>query len=152
MFDVALTGPEQHMRIKQSNGINICRYLPNITPNTLKGIAALAPESVIVHTATSPNSVKSWEGASEWLPLLAMEASAEQMSLELQDRPKTVLARCGYLLQTLRPDIANTIYSTAKPTTNTWLGPRKALLRYNSKWKIADTLLPFDPGVMEPAS
>jgi hypothetical protein len=59
--------------------------------------------------AVSPAHVRSWVSAIEWLPDVAAEASAGDVLAELRDRPATVTARLGYLLQGLRPDIAGQI-------------------------------------------
>jgi hypothetical protein len=52
----------------------------------------------------------------------------------------------GYLLQGLRPDIAGRITG---PSTKTWFGPRRTVIRHDSRWQVADTLLPFDPRTLK---
>jgi hypothetical protein len=55
----------------------------------------------------------------------------------------------GYLLQGLRPDIAARIVG---PRTKTRFGGRRKIVRHDSRWQVADTLLPFDPRDLEPVS
>jgi hypothetical protein len=73
---------------------------------------------------------------------MAAEASATEILAEVRDRPATVAARLGYMIQGVRPDIAGQITG---PPTKTWFGPRRTVIRHDSHWQIADTLLPFDP-------
>jgi hypothetical protein len=49
----------------------------------------------------------------------------------------------------MRPDMAEMIYQKNKPQYKTWFGPHAALLRYDKKWLMADTMLPFKPVKME---
>lgn len=90
--------------------------------------------------------MRSWTSAAEWLPDVAAEAPAAGVLAELRDRPATVAARLGYLLQGLRPDIAGQVTA---PQTKTWFGPRGPLLRHDNRWQVADTLLPFNPKDLE---
>jgi hypothetical protein len=69
-------------------------------------VPILTPASALVHIAAAPNRVRSWVGASEWMPDLAGDATPADVLAELRGRPATVSARCGYLLQGHRPDIA----------------------------------------------
>jgi hypothetical protein len=75
--------------------------------------------------------------------------SSEKLMTELSSRPQSVKSRVGYLLKSMRPDISDKIYDTYKPTTKTWFGPRRKLLRHDNKWLVADTLLSFDPGYVK---
>ena len=113
------------------------------------GPANLAPESVIVHMTAKPRAVRSWQSALEWLPDLAGLLKAELLLEEIADRSNAVAARTGYLLQGMRPDIADVIYKRDTPKYKTWFGPRVPLLRHDNKWLIADTMLPFDPRKMD---
>ena len=113
-----------------------------------KGVPVLRPDSILAHMAASPSRVRSWASAAEWLPDVAAEATAEGILAELRGRAATVAARLGYLLQGLRPDIAE---QSTGPSAKTWCGPRGPLIRHDSHWQVADTLLPFDPRTLEPA-
>ena len=115
----------------------------------VRGVPVLPVESIIVHMCAKPTAVRSWTSAAEWLPNLAAEASSEDIDRELVNRPKTVSARAGYLLQGLRPDIATNLAARFSLTGKTWFGGRGPSLRHDSHWQIADTLLPFDPHTLE---
>ena len=109
----------------------------------------LTPESVVVHMAAKPRAVRSWQSAKEWLPDLAELLKTELLQEEIADRNYAVVARTGYLIQAMRPDIAGAIFEQGAPRYKTWFGPRTPILRYDNKWQIADTLLPFDPRNMD---
>jgi hypothetical protein len=70
-------------------------------------------------------------------------------SMSRSSRHTLATARLGYLLQGLRPDIVEQI---AGPSTKTWFGPRRTVIRHDSRWQVADTLLPFDPRTLETAA
>jgi len=124
-------------------------FSPRLMYNEIKGVPVLAPESVIVHMTEKPRAVRSWQSALEWLPDLAALLKAELLQEELEYRCDAVVARTGYLLQGMRPDIADAVYKRDTPKYKTWFGPRAPLLRHDNKWLIADTMLPFDPGKMD---
>jgi hypothetical protein len=131
------------------NALDVSVFAPRVEPDTAKGVPVLRPASVLAHMAVSPSRVRSWTSALEWLPELAAEAEAAEALVELNGRPATVAARLGYLLQGLRPDIAQGIEA---PATKTWFGPRRPLIRHDSRWLVADTLLPFDPRTLSAAT
>lgn len=54
-------------------------------------------------------------------------------------------ARAGYLLQGIRPDLADRIFAATPPRSKTWFGARGPRRRHDNHWLIAATLLPFDP-------
>ncbi len=127
--------------------LNISVFEPHLPTQTAKGVPVLQPASVVVQMAAMPSRVRSWGSALEWLPDLAAECEPATVLAEVRGRPATVLARTGYLLQALRPDIAREF---APASTKTWFGPRKPLLRHDNRWQIADTILPFDPRTLAP--
>ena len=110
-----------------------------------RGVPVLQPASVVVHMTSRPNVVRSWESAREWLPGLAVELDGDELARELDGRPATVSARTGYLLQGMRPDLADRIAMANPSRSKTWFGSRGPLRRHDSQWQIADTILPFDP-------
>lgn len=130
-------------------GLDVSVFASNVEPITAKGVPVLRPASVLIHMATAPGQVRSWSSALEWLPDLAGEAKPDEALRELDGRPATVAARLGYLVQGLRPDIAQRIDA---PTTKTWFGPRRGLVRHDNQWLIADTILPFDPRALPSAT
>jgi hypothetical protein len=126
--------------------LDVSVFAPRLDYATVKGVPALRPASILAHMTTSPSQVRSWTSAIEWLPDVAAEATPADVLAELQDRPATVAARMGYLLQGLRPDIAGQITG---PSTKTRFGPRHTMIRHDNRWQIADTLLPFDPSTLD---
>jgi AbiEi antitoxin C-terminal domain len=126
--------------------LDVTVFAPRLGYITAKAVPVLRPASILAHMATKPAQVRSWVSALEWLPDVAAEALAADVLAELRDRPATVAARLGYMLQGLRPDIAGQI---TNPSTKTWFGPRRPVVRHDSQWQIADTLLPFDPRSLE---
>jgi predicted transcriptional regulator of viral defense system len=130
-------------------GLDVSVFDPRLTYTDAKGVPVLRPASVLTHMAMSPSHVRSWASALEWLPDMAAEATPDDVLIELEGRAATVSARLGYLLHGLRPDIAERITG---PETKTWFGPRRKVVRHDSRWQVADTLLPFDPRRLERVS
>jgi hypothetical protein len=129
--------------------LDISIFDPQLPYRTAKGVPTLQATSVLTHMASTPARVRSWSSAVEWLPDIAADITVADALTELEGRPATVGARLGYLLQGLRPDVAEKI---ARPSTKTWFGPRRKLVRNDEPWKIADTILPFDPRDLEPVT
>ena len=127
------------------NGLRLLSFAPQLNTIEARGVAVLTPESLIVHMTSRPTQVRSWQSASEWLPDVAAELKPERVVAELCGRPQAVVARTGYLLQGMRPDLSKTIAATMGPTSKVRFGPRATSLRNDEHWGIADTLLPFDP-------
>jgi len=123
-------------------------FQPRLVCQTLRTVPVLAPESVVVHMSARPSAVRSWASALEWLPELSRLLTLDAIHRELDGRPASVRTRTGYLLQSLRPDLADALRSNAT-TGKTWFGPRGKLRRHDASWQIADTLLPFDPRTLE---
>lgn len=105
----------------------------------------LSVESAIVSVAAKPQMIEEWRHAFEWLPKAAIDLDTDRVIQELEGRPSSVAARTGYLLQGVRPDIAERIYETYPPRGIIRFGPRASTLRNDTKWCIVDTMLPFDP-------
>ncbi|OJX65489.1 MAG: hypothetical protein BGO95_10500 [Micrococcales bacterium 73-13] len=120
-------------------------FVPNLNYVERRGVPTLQPESVLVHMVSRPAAVRSWESALEWLPSLAAELQLDTVARELSGRPAAVRARAGYLLQGVRPDLADRIFKADPPRGKTWFGTHGPLRRHDNHWLIADTLLPFDP-------
>lgn len=127
-------------------------FAPALGYVEVRGVPVLAVESVIVHMCAKPVAVRSWASAAEWLPDLAAESDPGRIEQELAGRPNTVVARTGYLLQGLRPDIAARLAAKAAFVGRAWFGGRGVALRRDSRWQVADTLLPFDPRNLEVVS
>lgn len=144
LLEVAAADQPEASRLPKE--LNVSVFDPRLPYRTAKGVPVLGPASVLAHMATSPTRVRSWSSALEWLPDLAAEAAADEVLAELVGRPATVTARLGYLLQGLRPDVAEQVTG---PSTKTWFGGRGKIIRHDNRWQIADTLLPFDPRILE---
>jgi hypothetical protein len=129
--------------------LDVSVFAPRLDYLAARGVPVLRPASILTHMATSPAHVRSWVSALEWLPDVAAEASSIDVLAELRDRSGTAAARLGYMLQGLRPDIAEQITG---PSTKTWFGPRRTVVRHDNRWQIADTLLPFDPRTLAAVS
>jgi hypothetical protein len=145
--EVAAATAQDSRRLPDELDVSV--FAPRLGYITAKDVPVLRPDSILAHMAASPSRVRSWASAAEWLPDVAAEATATGVIAELRERPTTVAARIGYLLQGLRPDIAEQITG---PSTKTWFGPRGTVIRHDNRWQIADTLLPFDPRTMERAT
>ena len=79
----------------------------------------------------------------EWLGDVVAEAVEADILLELEDRPRAVRVRLAYLLQGLWPELSE--QSGGGAGTKVWFGPRGKLRRHSQRWRIADSILPFDP-------
>jgi hypothetical protein len=148
-LEVAASDARVARQLPRSLSVSV--FAPRLGAVTRRAVPVLAIESVLVHMAARPSAVRSWASAAEWLPGLAAESSWAGLCEELSDRPGAIVARTGYLLQGLRPDLAASLRQLSPPTTKTWFGPRRPLLRHDNQWLIADTLLPFDPRTLETA-
>ena len=129
---------------------------PRLEFRSLRGVPVLAAESILVHMAARPSAVRSWTSALEWFPELAQILTGESLVTELDKRSAAVRSRTGYLLQGLRPDLADVIRDLAPQNgmkgSKTWFGPRGKLLHHDAAWQIADTMLPFDPRTLRIAT
>lgn len=122
------------------------RYAPVIELRKEKDVMCLAPESIIVHIASKPDIIRSWESAMEWIPDVIYEATTENILLELSDKNDSLKRRTGYLLQGMYPDASKAIYSSIpKPSSKIRFGGRRSAVRNDQKWMISDTVLPFSP-------
>lgn len=130
--------------------ITAYKYTPSIETREVRGIHCLAPESLLVHIATKPDMIISWESVMEWLPDVVYEMDIAVLLTELLDRTDSIKRRTGYLLQGMFPDAADAIYEiNPKPTSKIRFGARKQSIRNDEKWKISDTVLPFSPKDLE---
>ena len=125
------------------------RYKPVLNPTAVKGAPCLTPESIIVHMASKPLQVRSWESAMEWIPDVVYMTDIENLLAELSTRNDSVIRRTGYLLQGMYPEAAESIAEIISTSSKIRFGPRTKALRNDEKWKISDTILPFDPAELE---
>lgn len=143
-IEVTAASARDARRLPEAFDVSV--FAPKLKYLAAKGVPVLHPTSLLVHMAANPGRVRSWSSALEWFPYLTAAVAVEDVLAELDGRPATVSARVGYLLQGLRPDIADQLTVSS---TKTWFGPRAKLVRHDSHWQIADTLLPFDPRGLE---
>ena len=126
--------------------VQVLRFDARLHPVTRKGVPVQRVESLLVHMAARPSQIKSWGEVVEWLGDIVVEAVEADVLLELEERPRAVRMRLAYLLQGLWPDLAERVGSGA--ATKVWFGPRGKLRRHSQRWRIADSLLPFDPAIL----
>lgn len=130
--------------------ISAYKYIPTTKPRIIRGVACLAPESIIVHIATKPDIVSSWESVMEWLPDVVYESEITNLLDEISAQNDSVKRRTGYLLQGMYPEAADAIYEAIpKPISKIRFGARKQSVRNDERWKVSDTTLPFSPKEME---
>jgi hypothetical protein len=120
-------------------------FNPSLPIEFFNGTPVLRCESILVQIAYKPTWVRSWQSVLEWLPAICAEAAPDDILRELVARPQSVAARTGYLLQGLLPETAAQIFKGYTPPNQAWFGRRGQVLRTDPKWRISDTLLPFDP-------
>jgi predicted transcriptional regulator of viral defense system len=146
-LEIAAFDPAAARVLKTAGRVSTFR--PRLAPVSLRGVPVLALESVLVQLAAHPDDVKSWSSTVEWLPDVAAEADWTDMKAELADRPIRVTIRLGYLLDGVRPDLAAHLAARAAESgraRTVWFGSRDAPQRRHSRrWRVTDTLLPFDP-------
>ncbi|MBR4395931.1 MAG: hypothetical protein IKT01_06035 [Eubacteriaceae bacterium] len=132
-----------------SENVKTYKYKPVLPLRRVKGVDCLSPESIIVHIASKPSIVKSWESVLEWLPDVVYETETERILTELVDRNDSVKRRTGYLLQGMYPDASSAIHEKVTGKTKIRFGPRTTALRNDETWMISDTILPIVPEEME---
>ena len=138
----------EHMPASVPAGVSASTYRPNVPTTAAKGVTVLAPESIVAHMASRPSAVRSWQGVAEWLPDVAYELDAATVLDELEGRPRSVAARTGYLLQGMRPDVADAVMKKSPPRSRVRFGTGPAI-RNDERWQVSDSALPFDPREME---
>ncbi len=123
--------------------VQLLRFDARLDPVIRRGVPVQRFESILVHMAARPSRVNSWGGVVEWLGDVVTEAVEADILLELEDRPRAVRVRLAYLLQGLWPELSE--LSAGGAGTKVWFGPRGKLRRHSQRWRIADSILPFDP-------
>lgn len=137
-------------KVKVSEQISSTTYKSNLATSTVKGVKVLAPEAIIVNLVNRPGSVRSWSSVQEWIPDIAYEIDASAILEELQGRAAATWARAGYLLQGMRPDVADSIRQVFTPTSKVKFGRKDKAKRNDEHWMVSDAALSFDPRDMEP--
>lgn len=127
-----------------AHGASVSTLTSRLGPVTAKGVPCQRPETVLVHLASDPTAPRSWTSVLEWLEDLAAEADARRFAVEIEGRPRSVAVRAGYLLQGLRPDLAEPL----RPSTGHLyrFGPRgDDAERHDATWRVLDYVLPSHP-------
>jgi predicted transcriptional regulator of viral defense system len=127
-----------------SRAFRVVRFDAQNPPADVRGTPTSTPATVLVHAAAKPNAVRSWTALGEALPELVERSTVAELRAELTQRPASVGARLGYLLAGVDEQLVSDLGLTAGHGT-VWFGPRGAVRRFDARWNIADTLLPFDP-------
>ncbi len=99
--------------------------------------------TILVHAAARPGDVLGWTTLAEALPELAAQSTADDLDQELSARPRAVRPRLAYLLSGVAPAVADWLQPTT-PSSVTWFGSSRTSRRYDKRFNVADSLLPFD--------
>jgi hypothetical protein len=146
-LDVSIQDNRNSRLLKRYVAVSV--YKPRLPYQSISDVPVLSRESVIVQMVTKPSSVPSWASVPEWLSDFCINISIEDIITELENRPQSVAIRFLYLIQGLRPDIADEMQRSVISKNTIWFGDRKKALRFDNKFMVADSLLPFDPRKME---
>lgn len=136
--------------VKINDNLRLHTYKTNLPVKKTKGVNCLSAEGIIVHIASDPKVIKSWNSAMEWIPDVVYEINIDNLMKELEGRSNAIKARTGYMLQGMFPDASEKIYKSIKVISKNRFGKRnQPSLRNDEKWKIIDTALPISPKEME---
>jgi len=127
----------------------------NLAPEHSRGVPVHQPATILVHIAARPADVRGWGAIADALPELIDTATTAEINDELAGRPRSVRVRLAYLTQGIAPDLADRLIPLnegGRSAPKVWFGPRGTLKRHSSRFSVADTLLPFDPASLRPAS
>jgi len=123
--------------------VQVRRFDSRLESARRRGVPVQRFETLLVHMAARPAQVTSWGAVPEWLGDMVADAEESDILLEVANRTRSVRARLAYLLQGLWPELASRLGAGAK--TKVWFGPRGKLRRHSQRWRVADSILPFDP-------
>jgi hypothetical protein len=127
----------------------------NFIPERSRGVPVHKPVTILVHLAARPSDVRGWGAIADALPELVDVVTPDDIDAELAGRPRSVRVRLAYLSQGVAPDLANRLVPPnegGRAAPKVWFGPRRNLKRHNARFSVADTLLPFDPAGLHPAT
>ena len=146
-LDISIQDNKRSRLLKRHASVSV--YKPHLPYQYISKVPVLSRESVIAHMVSRPLSLPSWASVHEWLPDFCIDISVDKILIELNNRPQSVIQRFAYLVQGIRPDIANEILRKTSPKNTAWFGDRKQVLRFDNRFLVSDSLLPFDPRKME---
>ncbi len=127
----------------------------NLAPEQSLGVPVHRPATVLVHLAARPADVTGWGAIADVLVELVDVVTPADIDAEVAGRPRSVQVRLAYLTQGVAPDLAERLVPPSeggRSAPKVWFGPRAGLKRHSSRFSVADTLLPFDPARLHPAS
>jgi predicted transcriptional regulator of viral defense system len=125
-------------------GMRVVRFDHHLIPADIEELAVHRPATILTHLATKPGDVRGWGAFGEALPELAENSSFEELEGELAQRPGTVRPRLAYLLSGVTPGVADRL-QPGRPPNVTWFGTERVSRRFDRRFNIADSTLPFDP-------
>jgi len=126
---------------------DLAHFDPRLPAADHQRLPVEAPATVLVHLATRPAHVTNWSLVRQALPDLVDHVDAHDLRRELAQRPRSVQARLGYLITGVAAALVDDV-GLARSAGVTWFGPRGKVVRFNSRWNVADTTLPFDPSAL----
>jgi len=146
-IDVSIQDNTRSRLLKGHVAVSV--YKPQVPYQYISDVPVLSRECVIVHMVTKPSSVPSWASVPEWLPDFCIDISVDDVLIELEPKAQSVAQRLAYLIQGVRPDIADVMQKKVLSKNTAWFGERKKAQRFDKKFMVADSLLPFDPRNLE---
>ena len=133
-------------------GARVVIFVAHLTPVQSQGVPIHQPSTILVHLAARPTDVSGWGAVADALPDLVDTISAADLETELAGRARSVRARLAYLVHGVSPQLADHLLPPdqgGRSAAKVWFGPRARLKRHSSRFAVADTLLPFDPGTLQ---
>lgn len=132
------------------HSMRVVRFSHRLEPAEIARLPVHRPATVLTHLATKPGEVRGWTTFAEAMPELVARSSLAELEAELIRRPSTVRSRMAYLLSGVAPGIADQLQPT-RPETVTWFGSQRVSRRFDKRFNVADSLLPFDPRTLTDA-
>jgi len=145
-LDVSIEDNKRSRLLKKHVSVSV--YKPCLPYQYISNVPVLSRESVIISMISKPSYVSSWASVFEWFPDFCMDISIDNILVELKNRPQSVVQRFLYIIQGVRPDIADKVLRKVTLKNTVWFGERKKALRFDKKFLVADSLLPIDPRKM----
>lgn len=107
------------------------------------GLPVASIETILVQLAGTPTSVSNWGLVLDCLGDLVADADDDRVRAEAHGRPNATLARLAYLTAPFDESLAASLRVEDHGTV--WFGPRGRLRRKDTRWNVADTVLPRSP-------
>jgi predicted transcriptional regulator of viral defense system len=124
--------------------MRVVRFSHRLPAAEIDQLAVHQPPTILVHLATKPGDVRGWGVFAQTLAELVTRSSVDELERELKHRPGAVRPRLAYLLSGVAPEVAQRLQPT-RPSNVTWLGQSRVSRRFDKRFNVADSLLPFDP-------